>query len=179
MKTTYTANVDLFLVDGEIIILSNDVYLQEGNPVYNWNYQQIRECDVLAEYHGIKQTNIIFSTKSLEGVKPLDRSKFAKPFDYHNEFKEYLKDNYNMVVCPDDLKKLPEYLFSQIAPFSAGHNANKAEFVKSDMFNLVVAVQNKEVVSYDDFEHYMNKLRPLSLPKSVTIENDIIVDVVW
>jgi len=66
------------------------------------------------------------------------------------------------------------------AYFIAGYKANPNEFTREEVELAFKAgcLTNSEV-GWSGFEAFMNNLRPLSIPASVTIENNQVIEVKW
>lgn len=145
---TYKKDVDLFLVDGEIEVRqTQDI----PNPKYGIT----------------KISKIIYQTKQLQGIKPLERSKFIKPVNIMDIYNESKKEFGNARVLG-------------LQSFKAGYNANKSEFTRDQIIEAIsMAFLSGRGMLYT-IESIIDKIRPIALPESITInDNDEIIEVVW
>lgn len=140
---TYTANVDLFLIDGEI-------------HCFEENNTTLMDCMVTDD--GFMP--IAYSTTKADSCstfKQLDRSLFVKGLDLEEMAQQYLRS-----------EKISNSDFHRDI-FKAGYQANKAEFTRDEMESVVNWIRVNPNRSLNDALYW---LRPLSLPKSVTIDGD-------
>lgn len=166
---------DMILHNGDVYVIGNilipewyfDGDLLRRNVVDDNDYWQRRP----------NYKRIGYSTASLEDVKQLDRQKFVKPVDIGEIAFNYAEksnakwDNENVVN----------------EAFKAGYNANKAEFTKEEVRQAMADSMafldcNPKATVNEIFEwrkEYLNKIRPISIPKSITIQNDEIINVEW
>lgn len=172
-NTTYTANKNCFLIDGEICLFSED-----------------------------KRTMHYSTDKFYEknGVKILPRDKFVKPKDVEALAEHHAKDTYKWplnkqgepVTLPPSQTTPPNYTqHRKVAKmhFKAGHNANPNEFTRDEMVKAMEDAYNYpftciELLQEDKFDEerdrIINSLRPLSLPASVEInEQGEIENIKW
>lgn len=142
----YKKDVDLFLL-GKNIMITTEAHIQD--------------------------VDVIYSTKIITGVKPIDRSKFIKPIDLDGLFeklKGYSKDRFDNEE------------HSEMDYFKAGYNSNKAEFTREEAKALFDEGCRQGTGNYPLMSFYrcIEILNPLTLPESITInDNDEIVEVVW
>lgn len=184
---TYKKDVDLFLVDGEVVISTKQDIQQGDYWIYKCKHTGIVENEItlnnlpnkmgwfdkLHDRHSYLK--VIYSTKQLQGIKPLERSKFIKPIDLKSFQDAYIHENnyYNYEYREQDVIK---------SAYEDGYNANKAQFTREDIINAIsigrtIFKGGKPAFSYDEI---ISKIQTLSLPESITInDNDEIVEVVW
>lgn len=116
--------------------------------------------------------NVIYSTVPYIGVKQLDRQRFVKPVDVEQMAEQWAINN---GIKGAGLLVRDESPYRTIdGVFIAGYNANKGVYTEQQLVEALEmnsrACTRKEIISY---------LHPLSLPESVTIENEEIIEVVW
>lgn len=142
---TYTANVDLFLIDGEIFI---------------------------TEPHDEGEEKTIYSTKKIHDCPLLDRNRFVKGEDLD----DFIAEAYH------NTKGHKGQVEGFELGFKAGYQANKAEFTREELekaFMAGIKSVTAHGVWYKIFNEFVSELRQLSLPDSVTIENNEIIEVKW
>lgn len=185
-NTTYTANENCFLIEGEVYLIDESIPKKLNHWVYlasKGKMLQIIDDSLRSIMVATGAPVITHSTKPLEGVKPLPREKFVKPKDVDllSEFerlKGYECDRF-------DNEEWSEYeWFKQ----GAGHNANPNEFTREEMIQAMTmtgayADSNPRATHQDVMKYignYINSLRPLTLPASLEInEQGEIVNVIW
>jgi hypothetical protein len=178
MTTTHT---NIAIVEGDVYIVSDTIPKHFNVPVYNWNYNQINifnnDC-IEAERHGIRFSEIIASTAKLEGIPRLDRKHFVKPkVDVEEVFVK--KIGYETDIFDGDD-------WDRLEHFKAGYNAKEAEFTREDMENAIHAaficsrIYGEDVDVNEYVRGYLHGIRPLSLPSSITTdENFNVISVEW
>jgi len=171
MKQTFTKE-SITMHEGEVLILKTP-----HNP-RNVNFH----------YEGVT-FDILYSTGVILGTAHIDRKEFVKPVDV-----EALADSY---LTPDIFLSRPEPIWSDhegyielSEAFQEGYNANPNEFTREDMQLAFKAgaeyINSDAYITYKSEkaitkagEQYVDNLRPLSIPESVTIENNQVISVVW
>lgn len=136
-----------------------------GNEVYVISEDKFSNATIDGKY-------IVYTTDTcVLDVPKLERSKFVKPVDVERLATEYSEANISD-AC----------ILAGIDCFIAGY-ANKKEFTREDLeFAIQLAFTNGRYakVSQEEIETVIwQKLQPLSLPSSLTIEDNIITEVKW
>jgi len=153
MKTTYTPDT-IVIVGGEISVYSHD------------------------------KKKLIASTDKthlqVAGVTQLDRQQFVRPVDE----RELAAGKASKL----DFKGRDYVLFRE--GFVHGYNANKGVFTE-EQINLILDELDEisytndsgdELVSTESIRRRFDDLiysKPISIPQSVTIENGVVIDIVW
>ena len=145
--------------------MSKETYKKGANIALSKN-----EISIFSE----DKQKMLYSTDALYfklGVKRLDRKHFIKPVDV-----EELALNKTLQL---DFKGRDAVLYTE--GIIEGYNFNKGVFTRDEakaLFNEGCR-QGTGKYSLKSFNDCVNQLKPLSLPASVTIENDEIIEVVW
>lgn len=167
-KTTYTAGVDLFLVDGEIYLLGKPGTSKQVQAVYNDITQKIGYLvNEISDY----TQPVLYSTKQIKGVHLLDRNSFVKGVD--------LEELEAVAYMTTKGHRGQSEGFE--LGFKAGYKSNKNEFTWEEMEKAFCAGCNSMTTpdSFKTSTEFITSLRPLSLPSSLTIENNEIIEVKW
>lgn len=146
-----TTHTNLALVGG-------DVYLQSTENSNRTTYHLSND----------KNVHVLASTAKLEGIPQLDRKHFVKP---KVDVEELAWKKY-----PDEHDS-----YYKRQAFEDGYNFKEAEFTREDMEACWLAAQKKmNDFNESGFSKFMNELRPLSLPKSIDVDDDFNVkNVIW
>jgi len=113
-----------------------------------------------------------YTTREGKGGVTLPRKAFVKPVDVEELASDIVNDHYNY---------LGEYDFEIFKTgFLAGYKSNPNEFTREEVERLmikasVIALSWKEV----DTTELIDSILPLSVPASVTIENNQVIEVKW
>lgn len=115
------------------------------------------------------------------GIKQLDRDKFVKPVDV--EEIEALASKAFPYDDNIDLCELNDCRRGFIEGFT--HNANKKEFTREEMIRAMNAsaffVFKHNIYQFDEYTRgYLDGIRPLSIPKSITVDQYFnVLNVIW
>lgn len=164
MKTTYTADKNAFIIDGEVYLTG---YGPSNSGSYYYN-TDLKTCQQYRCEYGENKMVIYTTNKNLTTVKLLPREVFVKPQVDVEELADKAGWEYST--------------FDQAASafslgFEAGHYANKNQFTKEEMEQAFRSGwSNSENINSsfeleDSFEWFLKSIRPLSLPQEITIEN--------
>lgn len=112
---------------------------------------------------------ILASTADLDGIPKLERKWFVKPVDVEELVFKHVDDDYNY---------LPQDEFNIYSTgFITGYNTNKAEFTRDEMEQAMEYARNYAIYSNNEI---LNIMHPLSLPKSITLnDTNEIISVEW
>lgn len=160
METTYTAEKNMILENGEIYLFIHSEINHEGLQSFSNPFHINGE-----------NVQVTHSTESISGVIQLDRNKFIKSVDLgllENEaWKETNFTSLNSAIGHEH-------------GFLAGYNANNNEFTKDEVVKLMSKSFNQGALNGNkSISDLIKEIRPLSLPQSVKIENNEIIDVKW
>lgn len=150
MTTTHT---NLALVEGEVII-----YDPQDRTGWCVNYYE---------------HPILYSTSKDENIPQLDRKHFVKPkVDVEELQQAYIheKDLYDRNFMDSGV----EYIIKTAFEDGINYNAKEAEFTREEMEECWLQATRKAVDFNGEagFTKFMNGLRPLSAPKSVTLNEN-------
>lgn len=163
MTTTHS---NLALVDGEVYILGDNVFgFYDGFKNKEAAIEKYDECFVYVKYNKI--CPVLTSTAKLEGIPKLDRKHFVKPkVDVEELAWQKSQEDSRYLDLSSNFEK----------GFISGYNAKEAEFTREDMEKLwIYAISDKL-----NYEQAMELIQPLSLPKSVTLnEKNELISVEW
>jgi len=156
--TTYTAGKDLILHDGEIFLFSHEPH----TPAKASFYYRRETYNILATTDK--------STAQLDGVIKLDRQQFVKPVDLANLSVEYCQQ----ADCGNTRESR-----NCIADFQSGYNANKGVYTREQLIEAM-KYASSHLSSVNGIYKYIDSLQDLSLPKSLTInDNNEIIEISW
>ena len=156
-KTTYTADKNAFIIDGEVYL----THWQEMKSKQLAGYKG-KLIQIGGTHLGVLGDLVTHSTKPLQGVKLLPREVFVKAQDI-----EELADKAGW-----------EYsTFDQAASafslgFKSGYNANKNQFTKEEMESVILMLAHLTGTVQERLDKAIASVHPLSLPQEITIEND-------
>lgn len=172
MTTTHS---NLALVEGEVYVLGDNVFgFYDGFKSKEAAIEKYDEGFVYVKYNKI--CPVLTTTANLEGIPQLDRKHFVKPKVDVEELAEKWVFETNRHKWSNNDDTAPD----NYASFKAGHNAKEAEFTRGHMFDLFCRMQMGRIKTSDDWEQYMNEIQPLSIPASVTLnENNEVIAVQW
>lgn len=179
---------NLALVEGEVCIYENckGNFPKEGIYSVDWRPEFLKLESYRPDYSkvslsyvwdGMIQTitthpsnvrKIIYSTAKLEGIPQLERKWFVKPVDVEE------------LALKTILPKV--YAEWELDLFKAGHNDNKAEFTRDEMIQAISIARIIVRGGGSKFttDEIISKLRPLSLPKSIMLNDDNeIISIEW
>lgn len=118
---------------------------------------------------GHLRTLIATTNKRYQEAAQLDRKHFVKPKVDVDELASNYAEREQRVLWEN------EHIVSEA--FKAGYNAKEGEFTQGDIAILWAAMILDNTLS---LEYILFKLRSLSLPKSVTLnENNEVIEVTW
>jgi len=161
MKQTFTKD-SIVLHEGEIYLTRIRQHGEFGNmPFFTLKGIRVAACTI-----------------PIKGAFTLDRKAFVKPVDVEALAKEYASsqgDNARSYAVAHD--------------WLCGRNSNPNEFTREDMISAMYAafskdLDHRDVDSVDEYidkyiKGYLDRLQPLSIPASVTIENNQVIEVIW
>lgn len=155
-------NIDYILHDGEIYFISKEEN-SENDLMYRSDTRKLFRAEFKNLQHG--SFNIVTHTTNptLQGVKQLDRKLFVKKEDPFYKAEDYARARYNR----------EELTSACISGYMAAHYANKKEFTREDMLEAM-KYASSHLSSVKGINAYLDALPKLSLPTSITIDNDII-----
>lgn len=175
MITTYAANENCFLIDGEVYLMNQNLLIPDWyfdgdllrrNVVDDKGYWKLRPT-----YKRITHT----TNKNLDNVVLLPRDKFVKPVDVKN-----LADD---ILVPDYFDKVKEVSSTEWDIYQeykglikAGYNANPNKFT----IDHLKTAWAYGVEASGTFQDLIKIIIPLSLPERLEInEQGEIVNVIW
>lgn len=176
---------NLALVEGEVYVLSDekikvgDLYFN-GHPHAEYNICKAEENSGVLHFQETGYTGcntILASTAKLEGIPQLERKWFVKPVDVEELAEKYAYKNeqsYEYHMNDSGVGYVKQ-------AYIDCHNANKAEFTRDEMEQAIKnAVQEYYKFTEVNIDSVIDSLRPLSLPKSITLNDDNeIISVEW
>lgn len=156
----------------QMILHDNEVYVITEKPFATLvrpdgiHYLQDSEKPYYVKERKIYE--ITHSTASLAGVTKLDRIVFVKPKDVESLAINKFPDGYN---------KHTSHAMRQI--WVDGYNANKGEFTREEMIKAMNSVASFTVECSNNpfalsayIDGFMNGIRQISIPNSITINNN-------
>lgn len=156
---TFISNETLLLIDGEVCLtkeLPKDI--SEINT------------SLIIEHNGCMWL-IIASTKQLPNVKQLPREVFVKGVDVDELAEEEVMEIWRFKPeSGDELKDFDR----EVHMFKAGFNAKHNEFTKEEMAKAISRAMFIHVSGkFVDVYGIINDLRPITLPKSITTNDEL------
>lgn len=171
MKTIQQSN--MILHNGEISIIDENAEIESCYAISLYNGNPFYQKEWIGSQPSVKK--ILYSTASLEGVKQLNRDKFVKPVNVEKIAFKFFDDEFRSEIVDRTLKERINIGGGYIEGFKTGYNANKAEFTMEQ----AQTIWAHGIEASGSFQDAVKIVRPLSLPKSITIENDEIINVEW
>jgi len=119
--------------------------------------------------YSLDKTKLIASTDKihsiLNGVILLDRQQFVRPVDVYK--------------LANDKVELGEISTHERAAFVAGYNANKGVYTEEQLLEAISMAFSYGKIGEIYLSKILSKIKPLSIPKSVTIENGAVTEITW
>jgi len=111
--------------------------------------------------------HFVYSTQQIDGIPQLDRKEFVKPVDVL----QLATSNHS--TCKLNVDKV-DYTLG----YAAGYNANPNEFTREQLVEAM-KYASSHLSSLKGIMCYIDQMGELSIPESVTIENNQVISVVW
>lgn len=153
---------NLSLVEGEVYVLAKP---SESLP------KQITYIE------GRGYLTVLASTADLDGIPKIERKWFVKPLDIESLQQAYIHER-NLYHYDDREQDIIK------SALEDGYNSNKSEFTRDEMIEgmALAFIHGQQNVCSKEFviNSYLDMVRPLSLPKSITFNDDNeIISVEW
>lgn len=168
MKTTTYTRDQMILSDGELYIIDRE------KRAYQSHTKEFRLRDGKTYRFDQKEDMgfaIIVSTVYEPGIPQLDRKHFVKPVEL-----ETLADKWSKFIGSNGRSKLADLRMHYRLGFTSGYNAKKAEFTLAQARTIWAA----GVEASGTFEDALKLVRPLSIPISITVDDEFnVISVQW